>query len=177
MAKEQETTPAQTGTGEGRTAAERAWRPFRDLREEVESLFDDFYWGQGLGPFRRRHRGGWGLSAPSAAPKPDVIDKEDEVKLVAELPGMEEKDIDVQLTDSTLTVSGEKREETEEGDKEGDYYVCERRCGSFSRTIRLPDGIDRDRIDATFRNGVFTVHLPKTPEARQPRRKIEIRAD
>ena len=106
-----------------------------------------------------------------------MIDKEDEVKLVAELPGLNESDIDVQVTDSTLTLSGEKKEESQEGDKDGDYYVCERRFGSFRRSIRLPEGIDQDEIEARFRNGVLTVRLPKKPEARQPSRKIDVKAE
>ena len=110
-------------------------------------------------------------------PTLDVIDKENEVKLVADLPGLTEEDIDVQVTDSTLTISGEKKEEIEEDDKEGERYVSERRFGSFVRRIPLPDGIDLDGIDASFKNGVLTVHLPKTPEAQNPARKIKVRTD
>jgi HSP20 family protein len=182
MAKDQETTPVTSDTGEPGTIAERTWRPFWDLREEIENLFDEFYSGNALAPFRRRPRPGTvptasGLAATTSIPKLDVIDKEDEVKLVAELPGMAESDIDVRVTDSTLTISGEKKEEAEEGDKQGDYYVCERRFGSFRRSIRLPEGIDQDKIDARFRNGLLTVHLPKKPEAQQPSRKIQVTAD
>ena len=87
-------------------------------------------------------------------PNIDVIDKKDELKLSAELPGMDEKDIDVQVSDGMLTLSGEKKHETEEGDKDGDYYMSERSFGSFKRTVRLPDGIDQDKIDAHFKNGL-----------------------
>ncbi|SDE50197.1 Hsp20/alpha crystallin family protein [Ruegeria marina] len=115
------------------------------------------------------------VHAAAAVPTLDVIDKENEVKLMADLPGLTEKDNDVQVTDSRLTISGEKREEIEEGGKEGERYVSERRFGSFMRRIALPEGIDQDKIDASFRNGVLTVHLPKTPEAQHPARKIEVR--
>ncbi|WP_294623682.1 Hsp20/alpha crystallin family protein [uncultured Roseovarius sp.] len=182
MAQDQETTPVKTEAGDPRTAPERTWHPFWELREEIENLFDNFYSGNALAPFQRWRRPGAEptasrLSAGASIPKLDVIDKEDEVKLVAELPGMAESDIDVQVTNSTLTLSGEKREETEKGDKKGDYYLCERSFGSFRRSIRLPEGIDQDKIDAKFRNGVLTVHLPKKPEAQHPSRKIEVKAE
>lgn len=181
MATEQDRTPATTAGGKDRTIAERTWRPFWDLRDEIETLLDDFYSGSALAPFRGARRPGrtptaFGTATPGMAPSLDVIDKEDEIKLVADLPGLDESDIDVQVTDSTLTLSGEKKEETEEGDKDGDYYVCERRFGSFRRSIRLPEGIDQEKIDARFRNGVLTVRLPKKPEARQPTRKIDVKA-
>lgn len=176
MAKNQDKTPARTESAGQSPATQRAWSPFWDLREEVENLFDDFASGTALAPFRGWRRPGGALSAGAALPRLDVIDKENEVKLVAELPGLEDKDIDVQVTDSMLTLSGEKKEETEKGDKEGDYYVCERRFGSFRRSIRLPEGIDQDKIDAHFKNGVLTIHLPKKPEAQTPSRKIKVKA-
>jgi HSP20 family protein len=180
MAKDQDTTPAKS-KAEGPSTPTGGWHPFWDLRQEIENLFDEFYSGNALSPFRRS-RGpnagptASGLAMSATAPQWDVIDKEDEIKILADLPGMAEADIDVQVTDSTLTLSGEKKEETEEGDKDGDYYVCERSFGSFRRSLRLPEGIDQDKIDARFNNGVLTVHLPKKPEAQQPSRKIEVKA-
>lgn len=178
MAKEPETAPAKPESANPDTAevAERSRRPFWDLREEIENLFDEFYSGNALAPLRQRFRPG-ALVTAASMPKLDVIDKPDELRLVAELPGMEEKDIDIEVTDSTLTLSGEKKEDIEEGEKEGDYYLCERRFGSFKRSVRLPEGIDHDKIAATFRNGVLTVRLPKTAEAQQPSRKIEVRKE
>ncbi|WP_397543978.1 Hsp20 family protein [Roseovarius salis] len=176
MATDQETTPAPSEGKAGRSVAEQAWRPFWDLREEMERLFDDFATGRHLAPLRAPRRPAGTQPGGLGMPRLDVIDKADEVKLVADLPGMEESDIDVQVNDSTLTLSGEKKEETEKGDKEGDYYVCERRFGSFRRTVRIPEGIDHDKTDATFRNGVLTVRLPKKPEAQNRARKIEVKA-
>ncbi len=173
MAKETESAPAKTETA---SVPERSRRPFRDLREEIENLFDEVYSGNAFAPLRHRFRPGAMVSAASM-PKLDVIDKPDELRLVADLPGMEEKDIDIQVTDSTLTLSGEKKEDVEEGEKDSDYYVCERRFGFFKRSVRLPEGIDHDRIEATFKNGVLTVRLPKTAEAQQPSRKIEVRKE
>lgn len=181
MAKNPETSPAKAETGESQPVTDRPWAPFQSLRDEIEDLFDDFYPETALAPLRRMR---WprrvptasGIAAGARMIKLDVIDKEDELKLIAELPGMEEKDIDVKVTDQMLTLSGEKKVETEEGDKDSDYYLCERRFGSFRRTVRIPDGIDQDKIDATFKNGVLTVHLPKKPEAQHPSRKIEVKA-
>jgi HSP20 family protein len=177
MTETETRTPAPAEQNAPVPVFDRAWMPFWTLRNAFDDRFDDFY------------RSGWtGWSVPRArpsdvAPRPpaavptlDVIDKENEVKLIADLPGMTEKEIDVQVTDSTLTISGEKREEIEEGDNEGERYLSERRFGSFVRRIPLPEGIDKDEIDASFKNGVLTVHLPKKPEAQNPARKIEVRA-
>lgn len=157
---------------------DRAWMPFWSLRREVDDLFDDFF---------RSGRIGWPMARPSARgpvpglsmamPQLDVIDKEDEVKLVADLPGLTDAEITVEVTDGTLTISGEKREEIEDGDAEGERYLSERRFGRFTRRIALPEGIDQDKIDARFKNGVLTVHLPKRPEAQSPARKIAVRAE
>ena len=156
---------------------DRGRQPFWTLRSQIEDVFDDFMrsgWS-GWAPYAGRSAGP-ATHPPAAIPTIDVIDKEKEVKLVADLPGLGEDDIDVEVSDSMLTISGEKSEETEDGDAEGDRYVSERHFGAFARRIALPEGIDRDNIDATFRNGVLTVRLPKKPEARNPSRKIKVRA-
>ncbi len=169
--------PATTGKGTSVPVYERGWTPFWSLRNEIDGLFDDFFrtgwsgWSPGLSRATAP-----ALHSPAAVPSLDVIDKENEVKLVADLPGLTEQDIDVQVTDSTLTISGKKLEEIEDGDQEGERYVSERRFGSFARRISLPDGIDQDQIDASFKNGVLTVRLPKKPEAQHPARKIEVKA-
>jgi len=166
-------TPATAEKGASVPVQERAGTPFWSLRKEIDNLFDDFY--HGWAPFSRRAAGPAGR-LPATAPALDVIDKKTEVKLIADLPGLSEKDINVEVTDSMLTISGEKAEETEEGDKEGERYVSERRFGSFVRRISLPEGIDQEKIDASFKNGVLTVRLPKKPEAQNPARKIEVKA-
>jgi len=86
---------------------------------------------------------------------------------------MEEKDIDVKYVDGVLTIKGEKKEEKEE--KRKDYYLSERRFGSFQRSFQVPNGIDADKIDASFKNGVLTVALPKSAEAQKREKKIEIK--
>jgi len=90
------------------------------------------------------------------------------------LPGLEQKDVEVRLSNGTLIIKGEKREEKDERQK--DYYMSERRYGTFMRSFRLPDTVDTDKIEARFANGVLTVRLPKSAEARQNEKKIEIKA-
>lgn len=177
MTETERQAPMATSRGASVPVYDRAAMPFWTLRNEIEDLFDDFYrtgWG-GWAPYRRRGRAP-AMQSPASVPTLDVIDKEDAVKLIADLPGLSEKDIDVEVSDKTLTISGEKKEEVEEGDEEGERYVSERRFGRFVRSIALPEGIDQDNIDASFRNGVLTVRLPKKPEAQHPARKIEVRA-
>lgn len=182
MAKDDQTAVSKSSSQYDPATPQKGWGTIWDLRDEIEGLFEDFFPGAAAGPQRhRRRRLGWGRhngesAAAMSIPNIDVIDKKDELKLSAELPGMDEKDIDVQVSDGMLTLSGEKKHETEEGDKDGDYYMSERSFGSFKRTVRLPDGIDQDKIDAHFKNGLLTVHLPKKPDAQPTTRQIEVKA-
>ena len=107
-------------------------------------------------------------------PAVDVAESEKSYEIKAELPGMDEKDIEVKVTDGSLTIKGEKQEEREE--KERDYYLQERRYGSFERSFELPESVDPDRIEASFKKGVLTVTLPKKAEAQKPAKKIEVKA-
>lgn len=103
----------------------------------------------------------------------DMVEKEKEYEITAELPGMEEDQVDVKVSDRILTIRGEKTEKKEE--KQKDYFLSERRFGSFQRSFRLPDGVDTDAIDAHFEKGVLTVRLPKSAEARQSEKKIAVK--
>jgi HSP20 family protein len=103
----------------------------------------------------------------------DIVDKESAYELSAELPGMDENNIDVKFSDGTLTIKGEKRDEREE--KKKNFYLAERRYGSFQRSFSVPKSVDAGRIEANFKNGVLTVTLPKTPQARQNEKKIPVR--
>jgi hypothetical protein len=114
----------------------------------------------------KRHGGLLRLSTSSRATRP--------TKLTAELAGMDEKNIEVKLADGGLTIKGEKQEEKEE--KKKDYYLSERHFGSFERSFRLPDGVDTNKIEATFKQGVLRVTLPKTPEAQRADKKITVTA-
>ena len=151
-------------------------RPLANLRREIDYLFDDFL---GLGrkpagrtlfdvePFWR------GELSFAKAPATDIIEKDKEYEITAELPGMDESNIDVKFADGLLTIKGEKKEEREETKK--DYYLSERRYGAFHRSFQIPSGVDADKIVASFKNGVLTVTLPKTAEAQKQEKKIAIK--
>lgn len=104
----------------------------------------------------------------------DVSEDDKTYTITAELPGIEEKDVDVNVTDDVLTLKGEKRAEKEEKDKS--HYLCERSYGAFQRSFSLPADVDINKIDAKFMKGVLTVTLPKNPEAQPASRKIRIKA-
>ena len=106
-------------------------------------------------------------------PAVDVTEDDKAYKIAAEMPGVEEKDIDVSVNEDTLVLKGEKRQEKEEKGK--NTYVSERSFGSFQRAFTLPDGVDRGKIAADFSKGVLTVTLPKTPESQKQQKKIEIK--
>jgi HSP20 family protein len=97
----------------------------------------------------------------------DLVETEDYFVLRADLPGVDENDVKVELEDSVLTISGERRHEQEV--KQGGYYRIERATGNFARQLTLPDGVDADAVEARFDKGVLEVRIPK-PEERQPRR-------
>ena len=105
-------------------------------------------------------------------PKVDVTETKNEFSISAELPGMDDKDIDVTLGDGTLTLKGEKKVEKE--DKQGEFYSRERSYGSFQRTFKVPETIDQNKINASFNKGILTVKLPKTLESRKEVKKIAI---
>ena len=107
-------------------------------------------------------------------PRLDVSEDEKSVHVTVELPGMDEKDVAVTLTDRELTIRGEKKEEKET--KEKDVTRRERSYGSFRRTIEIPTDIDAAKIEAKFRNGVLTIELPRTKEAQQKIKQIPVKA-
>jgi HSP20 family protein len=109
-----------------------------------------------------------------AMPAVDVTEADGGYEVTAELPGMDEKNIEVKLANRTLTIKGEKRDEKEETKK--DYYMRERNFGSFQRSFTLPEGVDIDKIEASFKKGVLTVTVPKTAEAKKAEKKIAVTA-
>jgi HSP20 family protein len=106
------------------------------------------------------------------SPRIDIKETKKEFKIVSELPGLDQKDIDVSVHNGLLTISGEKKEEKEE--IEGDYHHVERSFGCFSRSISLPDSVDVDKVKPVFKNGVLTVTLPKNEKAIREPKKIPI---
>ena len=108
-------------------------------------------------------------------PAVEVTETADELTLTAELPGMKVEDVEIELEDDVLTLRGEKKEEKEEEKTEGEvsYRVTERSYGEFSRSFTVPSTVDADAIEASFEDGVLTVHMPKTADSRG--RKIEVK--
>jgi len=142
------------------------WRSFYT---EMERLFDRFANGFGMS---RLPSFGYATAADILSPVADIVDEEACYKITAEVPGLTEKDVDVSLAGDTLTVKGEKRQEREQ--KTGNYRLTERSYGAFRRSFMLPEGVDREKIAASVANGVLTVTLPKTPQAKP--KAIEVKA-
>jgi len=152
------------GTQVGRTRAEDD--PFAHFRRDFDRLVEDMFGGRGTARWP-------GAAAAAVDLKLDVSESDKEIKVRAELPGVEEKDVEVMLADDILTIKGEKRVEDERKDE--NHHMIERSYGSFARSLRLPPGIDPSQVNATFDRGVLTVALPKPAEVQQRTRKIEIK--
>jgi HSP20 family protein len=145
--------------------AGRELAPLADFRREMDRLFDNFV----REPFGWSTMGNGGLAG--FAPSLDVTETDGEVTVRAEVPGVKPEEINISVLGDTLTLSGEKKEESEK--KEGNVYHRESRYGSFRRSVQLPGGVDRDNVNADYANGVLTVRLKKSPEAKA--RKIPIK--
>lgn len=159
------------------TAREEALTPFDALRREVDRLFDDFRPMGWRLPFGRpsAFEMAWPRNeAFRIAPAMDMVEKNGGYEITAELPGIDEKNVEVKLSNGNLTIRGEKKEEVEKEEK--DYHLSERRFGSFQRLFRVPEGVDAEKIEASFRNGVLTVMLPKSAEAKASEKKIDVKA-
>jgi HSP20 family protein len=144
--------------------------PFGLLRHEVDRLFDDFTHGFGrfLEPLRLiRER------TREFSPVVDVTESDKEVKVNVELPGVDEKNIELSIQDGRLVIRGEKKEEKEE--KEKGYYRTERTFGEFYRMISMPAGVDTEKVVAEYKKGLLSITIPKTEEARARVKKIPIK--
>lgn len=141
--------------------------PFALIKRRMDDIFEDFLHGFDLQPFESR----LGVFSPNI----DVVENDKEIRISAELPGMEEKDIEVSLTKDSLSIRGEKKEEKE--DKGKGYYRMERSYGSFSRTIPVPVEVDTDKVEAKFKKGVLNITLPKTAKAVAETKKIPVKAE
>lgn len=159
---------------EGQRPLARTGNPLFDLRNEIDTLFDRFFSTSFFGPFGSRLIEAEPLRQRfgSIMPKVDVSESDREIQIVAELPGLTQKDVDLTLEDEVLTISGETSESREE--EEEQYHLTERGYGRFERSFRLPDTVNRERISANFENGLLTVTLPKSEQARQTAKRIEI---
>jgi HSP20 family protein len=149
----------------GRTGEEEM--PLQSLQRQVNRLFDDFFRGFDLRPFAKMERAG------EFTLRVDVKESDKEFTVTAELPGMDEKDLDVMLSADSLTIKGDKKHEKEE--KGENYYRMERSYGSFHRVIPLPEEIDTRKVEASFNKGILTVNLPKTAKAKEKTKKVPIK--
>jgi HSP20 family protein len=163
---------------EGKVVAHPARHPFESLRREIDRLFDDFgaeFWRS---PFTRRLFDMEPLfrreATLGATPAVDIVEKDKSYEVTADVPGFDEKNIEIKVENGSLCIKGERKSEKEEK-KEG-YYLSEREFGSFERSFGLPEGVDADKIEANLKKGVLTVTLPKKPEALKPAKKIEVKA-
>ena len=137
------------------------------LFRDVEKVFDEF-----------SRRSPFTVGADTSAfagPKIDMAETKDAIDVTAELPGVEEKDIELTLSEGLLTIRGEKKSERNEQDAKKNWYAVERSYGSFSRSIALPFEPTSDKVEAKFDKGILRVHLPKPPEAASKQQKIEIK--
>ncbi len=150
----------------------QTWKPFRELapfrefermRREMDRLWDSFFEG---GLRRKAEEGREWL------PSLDVAETKNELVVKCEVPGMDPKDIDISLSDGMLTIKGEKKQEREE--KEADYHLVERSYGSFSRSVQLPKEVQSDKINASYKNGILKITLPKSEEAKKKEVKIKV---
>ncbi|HYA07456.1 MAG TPA: Hsp20/alpha crystallin family protein [Xanthobacteraceae bacterium] len=153
------------------------WLPLESLRRDIDRLFDNFglgfRWPFGRSLFAAEPVFQRELTWPKL-PAVDVVESDKAFEITADLPGMDEKNIEVKVADGVLTIKGERQEEKEE--KKKDYYLQERSFGSYQRSFELPDSVDPDKIEASFKKGVLSVTLPKKLEAQKPTKKIEVKA-
>ncbi len=172
MAKKSVTKPGKAGA-KAPVPAGGDWfdTSFMELRRQMDRLFDSFVGGAHLpslgAPFDLP-----ALRGGAVPVRFDVSEGDDAIEVSAELPGLDEQDVEVVLENGVLTVKGEKKAESEK--KEKDFYVAERSYGSFRRSFRLPDTVDEDKINADFDKGVLRLVLPKVAEAKRKAKKIPI---
>ncbi|MGF1561916.1 MAG: Hsp20/alpha crystallin family protein [Geminicoccaceae bacterium] len=152
----------------GRVARPGADDVFTSLHREMERVFDEF----------GRH---WPMMTPTAGagfmtPKVDVAETAKGLEVTAELPGIDEKDIELEFADGVLTLKAERKEESEQKDEKKQFHVVERSYGTFMRRFAVPFVADEDKVEAHFAKGVLSVHVPRAPEAEKPMRKIAIKS-
>ena len=142
------------------------WREFETLQERINRIFDTSLLRRYMGEEEGLETGSW-------VPAIDVIDNRDHYLVRADLPGVSKDDIEVDVSDGTLTIKGEKKRETKE---EGDNYIrVERTYGTFVRSFTLPDDVDSDKIKASYENGVLELVIPKKEEAKPKKIKVEVK--
>ena len=145
--------------------------PIVQLHREVDRLFENAFRGFGVSPFRADvfpSMTGAGLLKPQV----NIGATDNEYSITAEVPGVDEKDVKVEIANNTMTIRGEKKQEKEEKDK--NYYRIERSYGSFQRVLSLPEDADQENIKATFKKGVLTIQMPRKDVPKEEVKQIRI---
>jgi HSP20 family protein len=140
------------------------------FQREMNRLFDDFFKGAGMKPWAEEME-----SLGAFSPQVNMTEDEKSIQVSAELPGLDEKDLEISLSKDSLTIRGEKKEENEHKGKEA-YYV-ERSFGTFTRVLPIPKDVNTEKAEASFKRGVLTITLPKLEREKQSQKKIKIKAD
>jgi HSP20 family protein len=143
------------------SALPSAWDDVANTRREVDRLFDRMF---GQAPVAS------GLWAPPV----DIRETQEELQVIVELPGIRPDDVAVTVENGVLAITGEKRQETQEGKDDAGYHLVERRYGRFERSFTLPRSVQADKVSARFEQGVLTVHLPKAEEAKPKKVHVQI---
>jgi len=165
---------AKEGKKESKQALKKA-EPAQTLSpfEEMDRFFDNYFSRRWMHPFRRG-RPSWGeLTMPfeGKMPREDVVDRDDEVIVKAEVPGVDKKDLDISVTDNTVSIKGSTSHEEKE--EKGNYYHSEISRGSFSRVVPLPAEVDADKASSKFKDGVLELTLPKAKKTKRHTVKVE----
>jgi HSP20 family protein len=148
--------------------------PLQQFHHEIDRLFDQAFRGFGLSPFGFDQPLFPRLADGILKPTLDLGATDKEYTITVEIPGVDEKDIKLEIINDTLTISGEKKQEKEE--KEKNYYRMERSYGSFQRMLSLPEDADQDKVNATFKRGVLTVTMPRKALPKSDVKQIEVKS-
>jgi len=145
--------------------------PIHQLRGEMDRLFENAFKGMGLSPFNPEFFTPFTASG-LLKPQVDIAATEKEYTVSVEVPGTNEKDVNVEISNNTMTIRGEKKQEKE--DKNKDYYRIERSYGSFQRVLSLPEDVDQENIEARFKKGVLTIKMPRKALPESDIKKVKI---
>ena len=161
-------TPAKKETQMKKVEPKKALSPFDD----IEQMFDEFFSRGWLSPFRVTHPSWSHLPAPfeGRAPHVDVVERDNDIFVKAELPGVEKDDLELTMTDNSVTIKGSSK--AEEKEEKENYHRCEISRGSFSRTVSLPGDVDTDKAKAKFKNGVLKLTIPKVKKSKHKNIKV-----
>ena len=167
--KETAVTPSKKGTEVEKVEPIKALSSFEDM----DRMFDDFFSRGWMRPFRFGDPSWSHLPAPfeGRTPHVDVVDRDDEIFVKAELPGVDKDDVEITMTDNSVTIKASTK--AEEKEEKGDYHRCEISQGSFSRTVSLPSEVDTDKAKAKFKNGVLKLTIPKVKKSGHTSIKVE----